>query len=411
MNEDLNPATHQDPLLFESLTVRGITFPNRIMVSPMCMYSAEDGRANDYHLVHLGRFALGGFGVVIAEASAVEERGRISLGDAGIWSDDHIEPWRRVTDFLRSYGAVPGIQLAHAGRKASTIMPWDGGTPLPPADSSGQSVGWETVAASPIPASEGWPAPNELSTAEVGELVVAWRDAAERVHRAGFDVIEIHGAHGYLIHSFLSPISNARTDGYGGDLTGRMQFALEIASAVREVWPKHLPLFWRVSAMDGIEGGWTMDDTIVLCRELQKRGVDVIDTSSGGISMDPSSYHRIRRGFAFHTPYSSRIRSETGMCTATVGLIVDPLQAEDILQRGMADLIAIGREALANPHWAHDARVALAGERYDDWPKKTGWWLEVRAQAMRRLQEAGESPRGPRRDTPIGAPNAPEDAA
>ncbi len=399
-------APSAQALLFEPLTVRGVTFRNRTMVSPMCMYSATDGRPNDYHLVHLGRFALGGFGLVFAEATSVEARGRISLGDAGLWSDEQIEPWRRVTDFVRAYGAVPGVQLAHAGRKASTIMPWDGGTPLAPTDAAGQPLGWETVGPAAIPAKEDWPSPAQLSVGEIGELVAAWRDAARRACEAGFEVIEVHGAHGYLIHSFLSPISNTREDEYGGDLGGRMRFALEIASAVREAWPEHLPLFWRVSALDGIDGGWTMEDTILLCHELQQRGVDVIDTSSGGISMDPSSYHRIRRGYAFHTPYSTRIREETGMCTATVGLIVDPVQAEDILQQGEADIIAIGREALANPQWAHDARAVLVGDGFGAWPKKTGWWLEVRAPTLRRLEEAGESPRGVRHGTPIGPPNA-----
>lgn len=386
--------------LFAPLGIRGITLPNRVMISPMCMYSADRGRVNDFHLVHLGRYALGGAGLVMAEASAVEARGRISSSDAGLYSDCQVEPWARVTAFLKQYGAVPGIQLAHAGRKACSTYPWEGMQPLLVPDSRTGERPWPTIAPTAEPAGADWPAPEPLLVEQIGELVRAWREAATRALAAGFQVIEIHGAHGYLIHSFLSPLSNRRTDGYGGDLAGRMRLALEIASAVREVWPEHLPLFWRVSALDGLEGGWDLDDTVALARALADRGVDVIDTSSGGIVTDPSAYARMRRGYGFHTPYAARIRRDTGLLVANVGLIVDPVQAEEMLARGEADIVAIGREALADPQWSHRARAALGDSGFAEWPQQTGWWLDKRLAVLRRLNEAGEDPRIPRYETP-----------
>lgn len=380
--------------LFSPLNLRSVTLPNRIMISPMCMYVAHEGKANDFHIVQLGRYALGGAGLVVAEASAVEARGRITHQDTGLWSDDQVEPWRRVTSFLRNHGTVPGIQLAHAGRKASTDLPWKGGACL----AEGEAP--QTIAPSAVPAGAEWHMPAEMSLADIAALVGAWRDAAARAHAAGFEVIEVHGAHGYLLHSFLSPLSNQRTDAYGGDRAGRMRIVLEIASAIREVWPAHLPLFWRISALDGIEGGWTIEDSVVLSRALGERGVDVIDTSSGGITMDPSTYQRIRRGYGYHTPYAVQIRRETGIRVATVGFIVDAHQAEGILERDEADIIAIGREALVNPHWALDARRALHGRGYDGWPERVGWWLDRREPALRRLEEAGDDPRVPRYETP-----------
>ena len=387
--------------LFSPLTVRGVTLPNRIMISPMCMYSAHEGKVNDFHLVHLGRYALGGAGLVMAEALAVEARGRISPADAGLWSDEQIEPWRRITSFLREHGAVPGIQLAHAGRKASTQAPWRGAGQLTERDAREGNAPWQTVAPTALPASADLNMPAELSVDDIRAIVAAWRDAAARALSAGFKVIEVHGAHGYLIHTFLSPLSNLRSDGYGGDRKGRMRFALEIACAIREVWPPSLPLFWRVSALDGVEGGWTLDDTVALCRELAEHGVDVIDTSSGGVSNDPESYRRIRKGYGFHTPYAAQIRRETGLRVATVGLIVDPVQAEGIVRRGDADIVAIAREALANPQWPLQARQVLVGESYDTWPVQAGWWLERRAPVLRRLEQCGDDPRQPRYETPI----------
>ena len=396
-------AQDRPPLLLSPITLRGVTLRNRIMISPMCMYSAMDGIVNDFHLVHLGRYALGGAGLVVAEATAVEPRGRISLEDAGIWSDDHIEPWRRITAFLDSQGAIPGIQLAHAGRKASTRKPWAGGGPLPMSGTVAEACGWQTVAASAIPAGQNDQMPAELTVEEIGDILQAWAAAGRRAREAGFRMIEVHGAHGYLIHSFLSPISNRRTDGYGGDQAGRMRFALEIASAIRSEWPEDLPLFWRISSLDGIDGGWTLDDSVILARELEKRGVDVIDTSSGGITTDQSTYRGMRRGFAFHTPYSSHIRRETGICMATVGLIIDPIQAEGILQRGEADIIAIGREALADPNWALNASAMLGNSDFHDWPVQAGYWLSLRAPTLRRLAEAGETPRVPSHTVGISA--------
>ncbi len=382
----------QKSLLFSPLMIRGITSRNRIMVSPMCQYAAEDGLANDYHLVHLGRYALGGAGMVIAEATAVEERGRISRGDLGLWRDDQVEPMRKIPAFLRRYGAVPGVQLGHAGRKASTQAPWSGNGPLTDADRLRNDPPWPVVAPSAIAAGENWQTPYELSDAEIAEIVVSYREAARRADEAGFEIIDFHGAHGYLLHSFLTPISNLRTDRYGGSLENRMRFPLEVVDAVRSVWPEGKAIFYRLSTLDGIEGGWTLEDSVIFCRELFKRGVDVIDCSSGGAIADRSRDVRIRRGFGFHTPYSDYLRKETGGLVATVGLIIEGQQAEAILQAGEADIIAIGREFQDDPNWAHHAQAEIEGENFDAWHQESGWWLDKRAPLLRKLRDNGETP-------------------
>ena len=372
------------PRLFTPLALRGVTLKNRIVISPMCQYSAVDGHANDWHLVHLGRFALGGAGMVFTEATAVEARGRITHGDLGLWEDGQIAGLSRVANFLRAHGAVPAIQLAHAGRKASMQRPWHGNGPLDERDRARGDLPWQVVAPSALPLDEGWLVPHELSVAEIAALQDAWRRAARRALAAGFDVLEMHSAHGYLGHEFLSPLSNRRGDRYGGDLAGRMRFTLETAEAVREVWPQDKPLFVRVSSVDGLEGGWTIEDTVTLARELAARGVDVVDCSSGGLAGSATAA-RVKRGPGFQVPFAERVRREAGVKTMAVGLILEAQQAEAILEAEQADLIAIGREALYDPSWALHAEAALGlqGE-FESWPVQSGWWLERRRRSMLR---------------------------
>jgi 2,4-dienoyl-CoA reductase-like NADH-dependent reductase (Old Yellow Enzyme family) len=372
------------PRLFTPIALRGVTLKNRIVISPMCQYSAVEGHANDWHLVHLGRFALGGAAMVFTEATAVEARGRITHGDLGLWSDAHIEGLRRLAAFLRGHGAVPAIQLAHAGRKASMQRPWHGNGPLGAEDLARGDQPWEIVAPSALPLDEGWLVPHELTLDEIAALQRAWRAATRRAHEAGFEVLELHSAHGYLGHEFLSPLSNRRNDRYGGDLAGRMRFSLELAETVRAAWPADKPLFVRLSAVDGLEGGWTIEDTVVLAREVAARGVDVIDCSSGGLAGSATAA-RIKREPGFQVPYAERVRRDAGVKTMAVGLILEPDQAEAILQAGQADLIAIGRQALYDPSWALHAEAALGlqGE-FESWPVQAGWWLERRRRTMAR---------------------------
>jgi 2,4-dienoyl-CoA reductase-like NADH-dependent reductase (Old Yellow Enzyme family) len=337
------------PDLFSSLTVRGVTFRNRIAVSPMCEYSSEDGFANDWHLVHLGSRAVGGAGLVLTEAAAVEPRGRISPADLGIYRDEHIDMLARIVRFIKEQGAAPGIQLAHAGRKGSTRVPWEGGAAIPESDG-----GWQTVAPSPIPFRPGEPAPVELTQSEIRAIVEAFAAAARRALAAGFQLVEIHGAHGYLIDEFLSPLSNHRVDDYGGAFDGRIRFALEVAAAVRGAWPDTLPLFMRISAVDWVENGWQIEDSVELARRLGPLGVDLIDCSSGGVV--PHAIVQI--GPAYQTPFAERIRRETGILTGAVGMITEPHQADAIVRAGQADIILLAREFLRDPYWPlHAAKV------------------------------------------------------
>lgn len=368
------------PLLTSPIRIRSLELRNRTVISPMCQYSAEDGMLTDWHLAHLGQFAMGGAGLVFTEATAVEERGRITHGDAGLWNDAQIEPFKRVFDFIKSQGAAAGIQLAHAGRKASMQRPWYGNGPLNDTDIERGDRPWEIIGASPLPVDEGWLVPREISTGEIPALVDRFADAAKRALQAGADIIEIHGAHGYLIASFLSPISNRRTDRYGGDRPGRMRLALEVTEAVRGVWPDNKPLFFRISAVDGAEGGWSLDDSVNLAHALKGLGVDVVDCSSGGISGSATAAG-VKRQPGFQVPFADRIRREADMMVQAVGLITHPEQAEVILREGRADLIAIGREALHDPHWPlHAAAILGADPDYEAWPKQYGWWLVRRAQ-------------------------------
>ncbi|MGO4880335.1 MAG: NADH:flavin oxidoreductase/NADH oxidase [Bryobacteraceae bacterium] len=338
------------PDLFSPLTIRGVTFRNRIAVSPMCEYSSVDGFANDWHVVHLGSRAVGGAGLVLTEAAAVEERGRISPADLGIYRDEHIQMLARITRFIGEQGAVPGIQIAHAGRKASTRVPWEGGAVIPETEG-----GWRTVAPSPIPFRDGDPAPAELSKSEIGAIVEAFAAAARRALAAGFQVLEIHGAHGYLIDEFLSPLSNRRMDEYGGSRDGRMRFALEVAAAVRGAWPERLPLFMRISAIDWVEDGWQIEDSVELARRLRPLGVDLIDCSSGGVV----PYARVQVGPAYQTPFAERIRRETGVLTGAVGMITEPHQADGIVRDGRADMVLLAREILRDPYWPLHAAKTL----------------------------------------------------
>ena len=346
-------------VLFSPLRLRGLELRNRIFVSPMCQYSCADGLAADWHLVHLGSRAVGGASLVMAEASAVEPIGRISPGDAGIWSDAHAQAWAPVARFIRSQGAAPAIQLAHAGRKASTAVPWEGGGPL-------KSGAWTPVGASAIPFDAGYATPHELSSPEIAAIAARFADSAKLALAAGFEVVELHYAHGYLVHSFLSPLSNHRQDAYGGSFDGRARLALEIAAAVRRVWPERLPLFVRVSATDWAEGGWDLPQTIELSRRLKALGVDLIDCSSGALV--PNA--KIPAAPGYQVPFADAVRRETGIATAAVGLITEPAQAEEIVASGKADAVLLAREFLRDPYWPHRAAAALGAAA--PWPRQYG---------------------------------------
>jgi 2,4-dienoyl-CoA reductase-like NADH-dependent reductase (Old Yellow Enzyme family) len=379
------------PLLFTPITLGGITSRNRVVVSPMCQYSSSrDGAPTDFHLVHLGQFAMGGAGIVFCEETAVEERGRKSYHCAGIYRDAHIQAYRRINDFIRCHGALPGIQLGHGGRKGSGRPPWDGYRPLTEEDGKNGEPPWRTVSASAVPAAAEAPVPHALDRSEIAEVVAQWRAAAARSADAGYDVVEIHAAHGYFIHQFLSPLANRRTDAYGGDLEGRMRLCLEIVEAVRAAWPAGRPVFLRVSAVDGAGGVWNVDDTVALARAAKERGVAVVTTSSGGIA-GPGTAAPVPRYPGYHVPYAERVRSETGVMTIAVGLITEARHAEEILQRGQADLIALARELLWNPHWpVHAARELNVPGYLDLLPRLYAWWLKRREDTRRVTAQAQE---------------------
>ena len=376
-----------NPLLFEPLKIRGLNLPNRIVLSPLCMYSANSGVASDWQFAHLSTFARGGVGLVFAEATAVEPRGRITPRCLGIWTDEQANALKPVTSFISSMGSVPGIQIAHAGRKASASPPWDGGKPVDIGDRKWGDPGWQVVGASAVPLAEGWQTPLAMNEAEISELVAAFADSARRSAEAGFKVLEIHGAHGYLIHSFLSPLSNQRNDGYGGDLQGRMRFALEVAEAVRASWPDELPLFFRVSAIDN--NGWELEDSVTLAQALKSKGVDVIDCSAGGITGAPAFRAKddgtpiktsSERPRGFQVPYASEIRKEADIKTMAVGRIIEAEQAEVILTDGDADLIGIGRELMYNPFWGlHAAEILKNETALEGWPDQYRWAITRRA--------------------------------
>ncbi len=381
--------------LFEPLTIRGCTLPNRIVVSPLCQYSAVDGFAQPWHFSHLSAFARGKAGLVFTEATAVEDRGRITRGCLGIWNDAQADALRPTIEFIESMGCVAGMQLAHAGRKASTRVPFveKGGSPLTEEDAARGETPWQAVAPSPLPVTDGWPLPRELDTDDLAEIKAAFVAATLRAFAIGIKVIELHMAHGYLLHSFLSPLGNQRSDEYGGDIEDRMRFPLEVAAAVRAAMPDEAPLFARISAVDGREDGWTLEDSAVLCERMSSLGVDVVDCSSGGIGGAP----RFRnddsgqpltsdsaRGPGFQVPYAQRMRETTDIMSMAVGVIIDPQQAESILQSGAADLVALGRELMYEPFWPLHAAEALGVDPdYKMWPKQYGWAVDRRAQIKR----------------------------
>ncbi|HSA89517.1 MAG TPA: NADH:flavin oxidoreductase/NADH oxidase [Burkholderiales bacterium] len=375
-------------MLFDEIRIRDIRIRNRIVVSPMCQYSADDGRVGDWHLVHLGKFAQGGAGVVFVEATAVEKRGRITHGDTGIWDDRHIEGLRRISSFVKAQGAVPAIQLAHAGRKASMARPWYGNGPLTAADLDRGDRPWDIVAPCDTAIGEDWIKPRPLEMKDLQDLKASYSEAARRAHRAGFEILELHAAHGYLLHTFLSPLSNSRKDEYGGTLANRMRFPLEVAKGVREAWPAEKPLFVRVSSIDDVEGGWSIDDTVSLSRQLKQIGVDVMDCSSGGILGSATAATRtlLPRVPGFQIPFAERVRKEAGIKTMAVGLILTPQQAEEALRAGRADLVAVGREALYDPNWPLHAAAALGLDpEFARWPVQYGWWLTRRASLLKKL--------------------------
>jgi len=336
--------------LFTPFRLRKIEFKNRIFVSPMCQYSSDDGLPTDWHLVHLGSRAVGGAALVMVEATAVSPEGRISPWDSGIWSAKHVEGFRRITAFVKAQGATPGIQLAHAGRKASTDLPWRGGRPL-----RRDEGGWQPLGPSPIPFDSLSPLPREMAPHDFEEVTAQFVAAAERSVDAGFEVLELHMAHGYLFHAFLSPVSNTRQDEWGGTLERRERFPLKVAEAVREVWPEPWPLFVRISCTDWVEGGWDLDQSIDFCRRLKQLGIDFIDCSSGGMVRDAV----IPAGPGFQTPFAAAIRREVGIPTGAVGYITDPVQAEQIVATGEADAVLMAREMLRSPYWPLHAAKAL----------------------------------------------------
>ncbi len=344
--------------LFSPLTLRQVTLRNRIAMSPMCQYSAPDGVANDWHLVHYGSRAAGGAGLVMLEATAVEPRGRISTHCLGIWDDRHIEPLARIARFIADQGAVPGIQLGHAGRKGSQRPPWMGG-----GYAAQEEGGWDVIGPSPVPYQPDAPVPAAMTREDMEAMVRAFQLAAVRALAAGFQVIEIHAAHGYLLHQFLSPLSNQREDEYGGSLKNRLRFPLEVVAGVQEVWPQEYPIFVRISATDWAEGGWDLKQSVAFAAALKELGVDLIDCSSGGTT--PAQ--RIELGPGYQVPFAEHIRREVDVPTGAVGLITEPDQANAILEAGQADLILIGRELLRNPHWPLHAAAKL-GVEAASWP-------------------------------------------
>ncbi|MFE5212823.1 NADH:flavin oxidoreductase/NADH oxidase [Streptomyces sp. NPDC056600] len=345
--------------LFEPFALRGLTIPNRVWMAPMCQYSAAPdgpgaGAPHDWHFAHYAARAAGGTGLVLTEATAVSPEGRISPQDLGLWNDTQAEAFSRITRFLVAQGTVPGVQLAHAGRKASTAPPWTGGAPVGP-----DAHGWTPVAPSAVPFAEGHHLPHELTVGQIREIVTQFAEAARRARAAGFEVVEVHGAHGYLINEFLSPHSNHRTDAYGGSYENRTRFALEVVDAVRAVWPQDRPVFFRVSATEWLEeGGWSADDTVRFAGDLRAHGVDLLDVSTGG----NVSGVRIPTGPGHQVPFAARVKAETTLPVAAVGLITEADQAEKIVANGEADAVLLGRELLRDPYWARRAARELGAE-------------------------------------------------
>ena len=376
------------PLLFTPIQIRDLTLRNRCIISPMATYSAVDGMASDWHLGHIARLALGGASSVMVEATAVTEQGRITNGDLGLWSNAHIAPLKRITAFMKTSNVVPSIQIGHSGRKGAMQRPWHGNGPINAVDKARGDKTWDIVGPTAEPMAEGHITPAALSVADLKTLAGHWADAAKRAVEAGFDFIEIHNAHGYLIHQFLSPLSNKRNDAYGGDFAGRTRFPLELVEAVRLAVPKGMPLSLRISAVDGIDGGWTIEDSVAYAKELKARGIDIVACSSGGLTGSATTA-RIKRTWGFQVPFASQVKREAGVLSIAVGLIVDPNHAEHILKSGDADIVAIGREALVNPCWPQMAEIALGrrpADAMDDWLIQYGWWLKHRERSLEQVR-------------------------
>lgn len=371
--------------LFDTVALRGITLRNRLALSPMCQYEAAHGYVSDYHAVHYGKFALGGFGLVVVEATAVSPEARITHGDLGIWDDRHIEGLERIARFVKDHGAIPGIQIAHAGPQASMQRPHFGDGPLTDDDVARGDHPWPVVSASANPVADGWLVPSALDDAGIAKVRQDFASATRRALQAGFEIIEMHAAHGYLLNAFLSPLTNKRTDAYGGSRENRMRLTLEIAEEMRSIIPQDKPLFVRISAVDGSNGGVTIEDSIALARELKRIGVDVIDCSSGGIGLT----YDYPTGYGYQVPYAHRIKAEVGVATMAVGLIVDPEQAQAIVQSAQADIVALGREALVNPNFPHQAEqvlgIAKAEAPFDNWVPQIAWYLNARQRKLDRL--------------------------
>lgn len=366
------------PLLFTPITIRGVTSKNRIVVSPMCQYNSDDGGPGDWQMMHLGRLAVGGAGIIFGEETGVEARGRKTYKCAGIWDDKHIPMYRRITDFIKEQGAVPAIQIGHAGRKASCHTATEDWRPLTDDDAKDGWAPWQGLAPSALDQLPRRFTPKAMDADDIKIVLDAWREATRRSMDAGYDILEIHGAHGYLIHQFLSPVSNHRNDAYGGDRAGRMRFALEVAEVVRDAWPRDKPLFFRVSSVDGEGGMWDLDDTVALSKELKGRDIDLVDCSSGGISGD-SEMPMIPRIEQFQAGFAERIRREADIMTIAVGGITEANQAEGILQSGRADLVALAREFLWNADWAaHAAKTLGATDPFGQMPHEYAFRLRQR---------------------------------
>lgn len=361
--------------LFKPFELRGVRLANRIVVSPMQTYSAPDAVATAWHRAHLARFALGGASLVMIEATAVSPEGRSTYADLGLWNDEQADGLAATVEAIRSCGGTAGIQLQHAGRKASTSAPWNGFTPVP------FKPGIEVIGPTADPASKGGHVPRAMEMADMDRLVSAYAEAARRADRAGVDLAEIHMAHGYLLHSFLSPLANRRSDDFGGSLENRLRFPLRVVAAVRAAWPAEKPLACRISSVDGIGIGWSLDDSLFLAKRLRELGVDLVDCSSGGMVL-PRREMLVPRGPGFQVPFAARLRAEAHIATIAVGGITDAIQADAIIVEGKADLVAVGRQMLANPNWGLDAAEALlTSGRWERWPVPFGWWLERRDRA------------------------------
>ena len=375
--------------LFSKITIRGVTFPNRLVLSPLCMYSAKNGVPNEWHFSHLSAFARARIGCIFAEATAVKKEGRITPFCLGLWNNEQLQAFKPIVSFIKKMGSIPAFQLAHAGRKAGTKEPWRGGLPLDEGDKKNGYESWDTIAPSALPLAEGWKTPRAMLQKDINDLIKAYVKSAKLAIDAGFQVLEIHAAHGYLLHSFLSPIANKRGDKYGGTLEGRARILKEIIVAIRNNINDKVPLFCRISAVDGIENGWDITDSVNLAEILTNSGVDVVDCSSGGISGRPRFAakddgsvlkNNLERGLGFQVPYADKIKNEVDIKTMAVGVIVDPQQAESILMGNKADFIAMGRELMYNPFWPlHAAQELNADPEYKMWPEQYRWGVNRRS--------------------------------